>query len=102
MNKLLTEIEYENMNPVKGILLGDGNTSIMDVELDGLGRAGIAFKRVAGEVGADSGTGGNMLDKVDPDFIIVTDNVESLKVLADKVDRAINHLLNKANLSQSH
>ncbi len=90
MNQLFTEITYDNMPPVKAIELGDGSISIMDIGLDGMGRAGIAFKKHEfGEVGADSGDGGKMLSEVEPDFIVVTDNIGSLNVLLDKVQRAI-------------
>ncbi len=92
--KLFTDVQYEDMQPVKAIELGDGSVSIMDLRLDGVGRAGIAFKkREFGEVGKDSGDGGKMLNKVKPDFIILTDNVDSLRVLLDKVERAIKHLV---------
>ena len=90
MTKLFTKVQYENMKPVKAIELGDGSCSIMDVGLDGMGRAGIAFKKHEfGEVGKDSGDGGKMLNEVSPDLIIVTDNIGSLNVLLDKVQRAI-------------
>ena len=93
MKELFTEVTYDGMNPVKAIELGDGSTSIMDVNLDGMGRAGIAFKKKeSGTVGGDSGHDGKMLDEVNPDLIIITDNVGSLEVLLDKVQRAIVHL----------
>ena len=38
MTKLFTEVEYQNMQPVKAIELGDGSCSIMDIGLDGMGR----------------------------------------------------------------
>jgi hypothetical protein len=93
--KLLTKVEYEGMNPVTAIELGDGSVAIMDVGLDSLGRASVAFKKqLPNDVGLDSGDGGKMLDEVNPDFIITTSNVASLKVLLDKVQRAIDHLTN--------
>ena len=90
---LFTEVDYKGMEPVKAIEMGDGSVSIMDIDVDGEGRAGIAFKKQeAGDVGADSGDGGKKLDAVNPDLIILTSNPESLKVLLDKVQRAIEHL----------
>jgi len=91
--KLFTEVQYDNMNAVKAIELGDGATSIMDIDLDGAGRVGVAFKkRNSGVVGEDSGDGGKMLSEVNPDFIIITDNIGSLEVLLDKVQRALDNL----------
>lgn len=93
--KLFTEIKYENMQPLTAIELGDGSVSIMDVHLDSEGRAGIAFKKqLPSNVGDDSGGGGKMLDIVNPDFVIIASNPDSLKVLLDKVQRAIHHLTN--------
>lgn len=93
IEKLFKNIQYEGMEPLTAIELGDGSVSIIDVDLDCQGRAGIAFKKqLPSVVGSASGDGGKMLDEVAPNFIIITDNAESLKVLLDKVERAISHL----------
>jgi len=92
MKDLFTEINYKNIAPVVAIVLGDGNTSIMDISLDSAGRSGIGFKRQKGKIGENSGHDGKSLSEVDPDFVIVSDNIGSLNVLLDKVKRAIKHL----------
>lgn len=94
MNKELFSItDYNGAKDFKSIELGFGDISIFDIAKDSIGRAGIGFKYNPGlEVGDDAGFSGLRLDKVNPDLIVITDNVESLKVLLDKVEKAIAHL----------
>ncbi len=98
MRELFTEIKYDDMEPVKAIELGEGDISIMDIDKDSEGRAGIGFRVLEGlKVGENSGYDGSPLDQAEPELIIITSNVDSLKVLLDKVERAIKHLKRTGN-----